>query len=134
MRAGQGRGLESVVLTARRRAASLLESVAGGRITFEQALDLWPDGRGDDPDVEAARRALRRRADARELIAGARALQAEHRPVAPARRRPTTGPAGALVSLFGDSTAAPGRNGLAVAVAAGVLLVLLSAVWLLAAR
>ncbi len=130
MRAGQGRGLESVVLSARRRAASLLESVASGRVTFEQALGLWPDGRGDDADVEAARRSLRRRADARELIAAARALRAEPRPVAPARRRRATGPAGALVALFGDGTAALGRNGLAITAAAGLLLVLISAVWL----
>src|SRR5690606_438708 len=37
MRAGEGRGIESVVMSARQRAAALLESVASGRLSPEQA-------------------------------------------------------------------------------------------------
>ncbi len=133
MRAGQGRGLESVILTARRRAAALLESVASGRVTVEQALSLWPDGRGDDPDVEAARRSLRRRADPRELVAAARALRVERSLAAAPRRRPPAA-TGLFAALLGSGPGLLGRGRLAVTAAAGLLLVLLSAVWLFAAR
>ncbi len=131
MRVGQGRGLESVILSARQRAASLLESVASGRLTPEQALSLWPDGRGDDPDVETARSALRRRPEAPILVAAARALRAEQRAFA-ARRR-ASAPPGVLVGLLGEGAAMPARTRL-VLVATGVVLLALSAYWLAATR
>ncbi|HEY8368480.1 MAG TPA: hypothetical protein VIM86_04120 [Thermodesulfobacteriota bacterium] len=124
MRAGEGRGIESVVMSARQRAAALLESVASGRLSPEQALSLWPDGRGDDPDVETARGTLRRRPEAPVLVAAARALRAE-------RPRPTPRP-----------HPAPGRRGgspfpplarLAL-VATGIALLVASAFWFVGAR
>lgn len=131
MRAGEGRGLESVILSARQRAASLLESVASGRLSPEQALSLWPDGRGDDPDVESARGALRRRPDASALVAAARALRSGQSSLA--RRRPVPH-GGLLVGLLGSGGAVmPARTRLAL-VATGVVLLALSAYWLAATR
>lgn len=129
MRAGQGRGLESAILSARQRAASLLESVASGRMSADQALALWPDGRGDDPDVESARYTLRRHPDASALMATARALRTG--PVqAAARRRPAT--PGALGGLLGEGHMATGTR-LAL-LATGAALAVLSAYWILATR
>lgn len=131
MRAGEGRGLESVIMSARQRAASLLESVASGRLSPDQALGLWPDGRGDDPEVETARGALRRRPDAPALMAAARALRAE--PPSPTLRRRAPAQGGALVGLLGEGASIPPRTRLAL-VATGVVLLALSAYWLAVTR
>lgn len=131
MRAGEGRGLESVIVTARHRAASLLESVASGRLSPDQALGLWPDGRGDDPDVESARGTLRRRPEAAHLMAAARVLRTEQR--AASRRRAPTHQGGVLVGLLGEGVGMPGRARLAL-IATGLVLLALSAYWLAATR
>ncbi|HEX7127467.1 MAG TPA: hypothetical protein VF406_17050 [Thermodesulfobacteriota bacterium] len=125
MRAGEGRGIESVIMSARQRAAALLESVASGRLSPDQALSLWPDGRGDDPDVETARGTLRRRPEAPVLVAAARALRAE-RPRLTPRHRAAPGP-------LGDRSPFPPRARLALVVT-GIALLVASAYWLAGAR
>jgi hypothetical protein len=132
MRAGEGRGLESVIMSARQRAASLLESVASGRMSLDQALALWPDGRGDDPDVDAARGTLRRHPDdASALMARARALRAGPaaapvRPRAAAGRPAAAGVRGNRVMLT--------RTRLFLVAAGAAALLVLSAYWILATR